>query len=431
MKQNNTLAVHFYDKKGQLLASEVNLKMVYHKMHSNFTNYESTDYGASANQLVEGKLPIIFDLHKQGLINITKSLTIRDYGCGESTFLLIIAQILARKAKSIARMLAADWDYERIINKLRPTIDAICKLPVCHPRQVMEFGHITAEFFDIGIPMFAKRLPLPADIVFCNDVFEHIPYEDLPAFINDLEASGKYVAANISLRDAVNYLRIDAKDLLEDAQLITEAPYGSRFLEADTDGKSYILSLHATIMSKEKWAKLLGNGWVLQPSQDYTACEATNFVPSSQYMGFKYTLIAKLGFVDFIPWPTKPGSRYEIDETLKRRTANMQAKKLLMELNTLEEFPDSSFKTTELDKLAAWMNFLGVKAVKDADGVWVYEDMPENVIKKLYALELFSKLNLTKDAEYSAVAKKATNIIKNYNDGLKAKVNKFCANCDI
>lgn len=86
-----------------------------------------------------------------------------------------------------------------------------------------------------------------ADVVFCNDVFEHIPEPEIPAFINVLEESGKYIFASISLRDAVNYTAIPESLLLENAREVS-SPTGI-VLTKDISG-DYIFSLHISVLPK-------------------------------------------------------------------------------------------------------------------------------------------------------------------------------------
>ena len=59
--------------------------------------------------------------------------------------------------------------------------------------QVTQYGNVTVQRYDIGVPEFSVPLSQRADIVFCNDATEHVPYKDIPAFIEDLESAGKYV----------------------------------------------------------------------------------------------------------------------------------------------------------------------------------------------------------------------------------------------
>ena len=107
----------------------------------------------------------------------------------------------------------------------------------------MHYKHITVQRYDLGIPEFSAKPTQRADVVFCNDVMEHIPEMELPNFIKELETAGKYVVASISLRDAVNYMAVSQKDLMAKACPLTQEPkQGGIVLKRQNSCNDFIFS---------------------------------------------------------------------------------------------------------------------------------------------------------------------------------------------
>lgn len=390
----------------------IEMEKLYREVHS-----ASAEYGISADQLLKEMLANIFDLAATGRIDL-KNFVITDYGCGRSTASNRVAQIIAEAGEFIAEMLNAKTSYDTILLCLEPKIKEVATRKITSLDQVMTYGQITVQRYDIGVKEFSAPLEQKADVVFCNDVFEHIPFDDVPAFIQDLENAGKYVLASISLRDAVNYSKL-SKEVLLDGAVAVEAediPSNAIVLTEDTFG-SYIFSLHVTIMPQNKWQEVLGDGWTLLPAQDYTAVAASNFEPSEVYQAYKRELIAQIGFADFIPFPTEVGSTYEKDATLFRRTALIQPVKHVYKLNALENYPDSEFKTSERRESEAFLQFVGAVVEKNpATGLWELVSLDANYLKRLYALEYLSKAEGGKTAD---------EIIADYNNGLSSEVDSY------
>lgn len=419
MEQTNKQTVYFQTN-GQWYQNQIDLKDVYTLAHANHSGY-----GSSANVLINEMLANLMDLICQGLVDITSPLTITDFGCGQSKSANVLAAVVSENYLRIDSMLRQGRPYGDILDELEPAVQAANTVQVTALQQVMSYGHITVQRFDIGVPEFSTPLTKKADIVFCNDVFEHIPKADLPSFIQDLENSGNFVIASISLRDAVNYNKIKGEILLADAELQHEKPQSGIVLTKDVSG-DYIFSLHVTIMPQDKWQKLLGERWTLLPAQDYTACSAMNFQPSAEYQAYKRELIAKIGFADFIPFPTPIGTKYEADPILFRRTAVMQPQKHLYKLNALEDYPESDFTHKERAETAAFFRFLGAEAAKSTQtGLWEFTVLPENFLKKLYALEHLSK---REHGDNKSVAATAALLIADYNKGNTEEVDNYINN---
>ena len=363
----------------------------------------------------------LLDLTQQGFVHLDQPLIITDYGCGQSKASNVLAMVVSQTSYEISELLGNDASYEEILDFLAPYIKEADSVQLTELHQVTQYGHITVQRYDIGIPAFANKLTTKADVVFCNDVFEHIPTEELATFIADLEQTGKYIVASISLRDAVNYSKLSLDDLCKGATKV-DKPTSGITLSQDPSG-CYLFSLHVSIFPPEKWQEILGSNWVLLSAQDYTACSALNYCPSENYRQHKRELIAKVGFADFIPFPTKIGSKYQNDPILFRRTAMMQPQKHIQKLNALLEYPDSTFKNDEASKSKGFLAFLGAKL--QFSGVYAIESLPDNWLKKLYALEALSKQNASNDAE---VWKKAEEIISEYNAGNKQKIDNYVSN---
>jgi hypothetical protein len=408
MKQTKTQQV-FFQNAGQWFKNNLDLETLYNDVHS-----AKCGYGTSANQLVNEMMANVLELICQGYIDISKPFTITDYGCGQSKASNVLAKVICSRVDTIIQMLASDCSYGEVLEYLAPIIVAADSEKVDHLDQITKYGHITVQRYDIGIPEFAKPLTVKADIVFCNDVFEHIPTEDLPAFIEDLENAGEYVIASISLRDAVNYSKIPADVLLNGAEQVECKPESGIVLEQEESG-DYIFSLHVSIMPQDKWQQILTEKWTLMPAQDYTACSAMNFKPSEEYKSYKRTLISQIGFADFIPFPTPVGSKYEQDPVLFVRTAKMQPQKHLYKLNALEHYEDSEFKRAELAKTEAFFKFIEAKVRKNEEsGLWEFEDLPVDFLEKLYILEHLSKATVNNN-DQAEVDKNADVIIAKYN----------------
>ena len=406
--QRNTQAVCF-KKCEKWFTNEVDLKLLYTQVHSGFNGY-----GSSANSLVCEMLANLLDLVRQGKVNL-ENLVITDYGCGQSTASNVLACAVSKKSMEITKMLQTGANYGEIVDFMLPSIKEANK-SLKEVKQIEKYGgNITVQRYDIGVPQYSEPLSQEADVVFCNDVFEHIPTSEISAFIADLEAAGTYVVASISLRDAVNYSKIE-EELLMDGAVEIEEPSGI-ILTQDESG-CYIFSLHVSIMSPEKWQQILGNKWVLLSAQDYTACSAMNFEPSHEYQLYKKELIAQIGFADFIPFPTEMGTKYEQDQILFRRTAKMQPEKHIQKLKVLEGYADSTFKEKEVAKSKQFLKFVGIENNELCE-------LSENWLQKLYALDSLAKEGAKSDAEAMAAAE---NIIAEYNRGNTDKIDEYIAN---
>ncbi len=408
MEQKNKQEVFFLNN-GQWFKNSLDMKTLYTEVHSG-----AEKYGSSANKLVKEMIANLLDLARMGRIDLSEPFIITDYGCGQSKAANVLAQVISDTGVILMDMLNSGYNYASLLMYLEANIQAADSIEITELDQIMTYGHVTVQRFDIGIPKFSAPLARKADVVFCNDVFEHIPYEDIPAFIADLENAGDYVVASISLRDAVNYSRLSKEVLLNGAVAIDEAPTSGIILTEEGDD-AYIFSLHVTIMPQDKWQEMLGNGWTLLPAQDYTACSAMNFEPSQEYQSFKRTLISQIGFADFIPFPTIAGTRYETDLTLFARTAKMQPQKHVYKLNALEYYPDSEFKTAETAESMEFLKFVGATIRKNTEtGLWEIEHLP-HFIAKLYALDKLSKTGTVT----------AEDIIAEYNSGNTERIDNY------
>ena len=362
------------------------------------------------------------DMASQGYIKLDQPFVVTDYGCGQSKASNVLAMVISKTSNEITELLHNGANYGEILDFLEPYIQEMDNIKLEYLEQITKYKHITVQRYDIGVPAFAKKLKTKADVVFCNDVFEHIPLKDLEAFITDLENAGTYIAASISLRDAVNYSKLAESFLLDGAQKIdAPAPTGC-VLTKDSSG-CYVFSLHVSVLPPAEWKKILGQNWFLLSAQDYTACSALNYKPSANYQQYKKELISKVGFADFIPFPTKLGTKYEKDPLLFRRTAMMQPEKHVQKLNALLEYPDSPFKNKEQAESKAVLKFLGAKLQKN--GSYAIEHLPENWLDKLYALEALSKQKAKNNAE---VWENAKEIIAQYNSGNTAEVDNYMNN---
>ena len=412
MEQKNKQTVYFLND-NQWFKNELDMKTLYTEVHSG-----AEKYGSSANKLVKEMIANLLDLARMGRVDLSKPFIITDYGCGQSKAANVLAHVISETGIILMDLLNSGYNYASILEYLEANNQAADSIEITDLDQVMTYGHVTVQRFDIGIPKFSTPLNLKADVVFCNDVFEHIPYEDIPAFVADLENAGEYVVASISLRDAVNYSRLSKEILLNGAVAIDEEPTSGIILTEEGDD-AYIFSLHVTIMPQDKWQEMLGTCWTLLPAQDYTACSAMNFEPSQEYQSFKRTLISQIGFADFIPFPTIAGTRYETDLTLFQRTAQMQPQKHVYKLNALESYPDSEFKAIETAKSMEFLKFVGASIRKNAEtGLWEIEHLPF-FIAKLYALDKLSKLGTVT----------ADEIIAEYNSGNTKRIDNYIKNC--
>ena len=393
--EKNLQKVNF--KKGnQWYESNIDLKEVYSSVHSS-----AKSYGSSANQLVNEMFANLLELAFQKKIELTSPFIITDYGCGQSKASNVLAEVVAANVEKIAVFLEKGKSINEILKEMSPEIKKADEKAISFLPAQRVYGQILVQRYDIGISEYSARPEQKADVVFCNDVFEHIPKTEIPAFIAGLEEAGQYIFASISLRDAVNYMKIPKDMLWEKAQKI-DAPSGI-ILTEDTSG-DYIFSLHVSVLSQEQWQEILGKKWRLLPAQDYTAVSAMNFQPSAEYQSSKKELISQIGFADFIPFPTKLGSRYEQDKILWKRTALMQPQKHIQKLNALEGYPESTFKDKEKKESLDFLAFIGA-TVKKENGVWKIEQMPD-FLDKLNQLEILSKKNASSDAEVQRTAKR-------------------------
>jgi len=408
MKQTNKQAVFFQDAAGNWFKNQIDLKDVYMRVHS-----AGTKYGSSADMLLSEMMANVLELLREGRISLSNGLVITDYGCGRSKSANVVGKVLAIKADEIEEMLESGCSMSEMMDCLTPVLRAENSIEVNTLRQIEVYNDlIKVQRYDLGIPEFSGRLKKHADVVFCNDVFEHIPQADLPAFVEDLENAGRYIFASISLRDAVNYSHLEESLVMKGARKVTDVPEDALILEKDETG-AYIFSLHVSVLPKTLWQEILGDQWHLLPAQDYTACSAINFEPSADYQDYKKALIAEVGFADFIVFPTPVGTRYESDPILKRRVAMMQPSKHIMKLQTLKEYPESAFKASEKAKSEAFLRFVGLKP--DCNGEYHLADLPKDYLSKLYQLEKESKAILTGDEDTKTkdqmVSRKAEELI--------------------
>ena len=409
MKQTNKQTVFFKDAAGNWFMNLIDLKDVYSRVHS-----LGTKYGSSADMLLSEMMANVLELAREKRIDLTNGLVITDYGCGRSKAANVVGKVLAEKASEVALMLQKGKTMSELMDILTPALQAENSIEVKTLSQIEVYNDlITVQRFDIGVKEFSTPLNNRADITFCNDVFEHIPKVDLPAFIADLEATGKYIFASISLRDAVNYSPLEEALVMDGARMVNAVPQDAIVLEKDASG-AYIFSLHVSVLPKAVWQEILGNRWHLLPAQDYTACSAVNFEPSADYQAYKKELIAKVGFADFIAFPTPVGTRYESDPILFKRVAMMQPAKHIMKLQTLTEYPDSPFKAAETAKSANFLKYVGLQP--DTDGVYRLSELPWDYLNKLYRLEKESKKGIEeKNNVNQMVQEQAEELIKEYN----------------
>ncbi len=393
------LQIVSFEQSNQWYESLIDLKGVYSSVHSN-----SKGYGSSANLLVNEMFANLLELAFQKKIELSSPLIITDYGCGQSKASNILAEIIANNVERISSAISAGKSINEILREMSPKIKEADNKEVSFLPQSVSYGHILVQRYDIGIAEYSMKPKYKADVVFCNDVFEHIPETDLLAFIAGLQEAGQYIFASISLRDAVNYMKVPEGMLWENAKKV-DAPKGIILTRDDVSGE-FIFSLHVSIFSQSRWQEILGSDWTLLAAQDYTAVSAMNFRPSEEYQKAKRDLISQFGFVDFIPFPTKLGSRYERDPILWRRTALMQPQKHIQKLNVLESFPESAFKKQETEESLAFLSFIGVSFTKN--GIWEIEKVPD-FLDKLYQLEQTCKKDSLSDIE---VERKAKEIIR-------------------
>lgn len=396
MKKEKNIQKVSFKLSDQWYDSTIDLKRVYSSVHSN-----AKSYGSSANQLVNEMFANLLELAIQKKIELTSPFTITDYGCGQSKAANILAEVVAANAEKIAVLLETGKSFNEIMKEMSPKIKKADEKAISFLPAQSVYGQILVQRYDIGIPEYSEKPEKKADVVFCNDVFEHIPEAEIPVFIGGLEEAGKYIFASISLRDAVNYMAIPEKMLWENAQKV-DMPSG--IILTKDDSGDYIFSLHVSILPQERWQEILGKNWRLLPAQDYTAVSAMNFQPSAEYQASKRELISQLGFADFIPFPTKLGSRYEKDPILWRRTALMQPQKHIQKLNALEGYPESTFKEKERQESLDFFAYIGAKVRKE-NGIWRIEEMPD-FLDKLTCLEVLSKTDAATDAEVQENAKK-------------------------
>ena len=402
MKQEQNLQKVSFQLSDQWYENTIDLKKVYTSVHS-----KAKAYGCSANQLITEMFANLLDLAFQKKIELTFPFIITDYGCGRSKAANVLAEVVSDNADRISTALQNGKSISEILQEISPEIKKADEKEITYLPPTRTYDSITVQRYDIGIPEYSARPNHKANVVFCNDVFEHIPEPEIPAFINVLEESGKYIFASISLRDAVNYTAIPESLLLENAREVS-SPTGI-VLTKDISG-DYIFSLHISVLPQSRWQELLGDRWTFLSAQDYTAVSVMNFQPSAEYMASKKELISKLGFADFIPFPTIIGSRYEKDPILWRRTALMQPSKHLQKLNALENYPDSAFKQKEMQESLDFFAFINAK-IKKENGVWQIEELPE-FLNKLRKLEELSKKDCSSNQE---VQQKAKNLIKAIN----------------
>lgn len=394
-KEKNLQKVSF--KLGESWYScDIDLKRVYSSVHS-----AAKTYGSSANMLVNEMFANLLELVFQKKIKLDAPLVITDYGCGHSKATNVLAMVIAENAEKILTMVENGRELKDILREMGAAISEVDAREIKTLPQTSCYRNVTVQRYDIGIAEYARKPEQKAQIVFCNDVFEHIPEEELPAFIAGLEEAGKYIFASISLRDAVNYKAIPEGVLWETAQKV-EAPSGI-VLTKDLSG-DYIFSLHVSVLPVQKWQEILGEKWTLLPAQDYTAVSAMNFRPSETYQMMKIELISQLGFADFIPFPTKLGSRYEKDQILWRRTALMQPQKHIQKLNVLENYPEGSFRELETRESLEFLAFVGAK-IKKENGIWKIERLPY-FLDKLSELEELAKRDAHSDEEVRKASRK-------------------------
>ena len=400
MKQRNKQKVyfcvgcHWYTK-------EISLKSVYERVHA-----EAFGYGSSADNLLAEMSLNLLNLARLGKVDL-KSFTVTDYGCGRSTAANTVGKIFSLVGKEVKARLSRGEGLLEVMEFIKPLLSKV-NAEKHVPEQIEKYGKIVVQRYDIGIQEFSKPLEKKADVVFCNDVLEHIPEGDLPAFIEALQEVGEYIFASISLRDAVNYSAFLEEDLLEGAEAVEKPAKDGIVLEKNGAG-DYIFSLHVSVFSEAKWQGILGIGWHLLPAQDYTAVSGVNFEPGTEFRNLKLSEIARTGFADFIPWPTPMGSKYEQDPLLFERTGEMQASKHRRKLEVLKNYPEGEFKTSEKAISVLWLDFIG----DDPYSLW-----------RLDAVDALAKVGANDDEE---AAEKALQLVANYVCGDKKKINEWIA----
>ena len=192
MKQTNKQTVFFKDAAGNWFRNQIDLKDVYMRVHS-----AGTKYGSSADMLLSEMTANVLELIREGKVSLEKGLIITDYGCGRSKAANVVGKTLASNAEAISCMFAKAESLKTVMAFVAPLLKAENAIKVSGLSQVETYGTVTVQRFDIGIPEFSKTLENRADIVFCNDVFEHIPAVDLPAFIEALESTENSIVGNI------------------------------------------------------------------------------------------------------------------------------------------------------------------------------------------------------------------------------------------
>ncbi len=402
MKKENLQKVYFFNSK-KWYQNSIDLKQVYSSVHA-----QATGYGSSANLLINEMLANLLELALQKKIDISKPFIITDFGCGRSKAANILAELIAENTEQIANMLASGSKIGEIIQSLSSKVAELDAKEISSLDRVMSYKHITVQRYDLGVPEFSTKPEQRADIVFCNDVMEHIPQDAISSFVAELTNAGQYVVASISLRDAVNYMAVPEKLLTNNAVEVDDPKSDGIVLTKGISG-DFIFSLHVSVFPKERWQNILGDGWFLLDAQDYTACSAMNFEPTAEYKAFKKELIAQIGFADFISFPTILGSRYEKDPILYRRTALMQPEKHIRKLNVLEEYPESDFKQREQRESLAFLAYIDAKVEQDENGQWKLISLPGNVLDRLTELEKASKVGANTDADVREKTKKIIN----------------------
>lgn len=398
MKQEKNLQEVYFKLAEQWYKTTIDLKRVYSSVHS-----RENKYGSSANQLVNEMFVNLLELAFQKKICLTR-LVITDYGCGQSKASNVLAQVIAQNAVQITDMLYTR-NYGEILQVMAPAIKAADEQQNSALPRIASYGHVVVQRYDIGIPEYAQKPSMKADVVYCNDVFEHIPEKDIVPFIEGLEDAGKYIMASISLRDAVNYMSVPLTMLQEHAVPVDIPLEGEGIVLSQDISGDFIFSLHVSVFSRDKWQQILGPSWFLLDAQDYTACSAMSFMPSVGFREYKKNLISQVGFADFIPFPTVLGSRYEKDPILWRRTALMQPEKHIRKLNVLTDYPNSDFKSREMQESLDFLAYIGAKINND-NGIWQLVELPQDFLCELSELERKSKLGQTTDAQVRAMAQK-------------------------
>jgi len=380
--------VFLKNAEGQWLKKQIDLKMAQKKLP--FIETRST---IQPNTLVCEMMLDIFEVLKKKHINFESSFIVTDVGDGKS--------IAAHHAGSCW---SANVDGFEVSIRYGGTLDDAIMHVMDNVKQENEVKHgqtpqvvvydyshsVTIQSFDEGMKAYAEPLSQKADILYCNGLLARTPVDDIPELVKELKKMGKYIFLTIPLIPSAGYVKLEASMLMKDAQEVAEVPNGAVVLKKSKDG-DYILPANISVLDKRQWQKLLGDGWTFLPSVDCTCISAVNFNPSTEYLRDKKKLVELYGFADQIPFPSPVKSPVEKDELLSARNAGLQPLKHLLRLEALKSYPESDFKTQEIQKSRAFLKALGIKEDCKPD------DLPKNFVDKLLSWENEAKAFLQQE----------------------------------